>query len=430
MSRIAVYGLWHLGAVTAACLADAGADVVGLDSDPEVVANLQQGRPPIAEPGLTEVLASGLASGRLTFTTDPAAALAGADLLWVTFDTPVNERDEADVPWLRGRMESVRPFVAPDTLVLVSSQVPAGFTRGLAREWGGPVRFAYSPENLRLGRALESFRKPDRVVIGAAEETSRAILSGVFAPFCERIEWMSVESAEMTKHALNAFLATSVAFINEVARICEATGADAKEVERGLKSEPRIGARAYLTPGAAFAGGTLAGDVRFLEAFGREHRLETPLLSGVLTSNDKHRRWLFESTERTLAGLDAPVAATLGLTYKPGTDTLRRSTAVELCRWLHGRGVRVQAYDPAITALPGDLAGTIVLAASAADALRGADVAVLSTEWPEFQKLSAEDFVSNMRRAQIVDANRFLGAGVAGDRRVRYVAVGVRPLES
>jgi UDPglucose 6-dehydrogenase len=428
--KVVVYGLWHLGTVTAACLAEAGCDVLGLDPDAQVTGRLQEGCPPIAEPGLAEIVASGLASRKLSFTTDPAAALEGAQLLWVTFDTPVNENDEADVAWLRRRLDSVRPLVSPDTTVLLSSQVPAGFTRQIAGEWRGHAGgFAYSPENLRLGRALDSFRRPARVIVGATDEATGAIVSDVFAPFCSRIELMSIESAEMTKHALNAFLATSVAFINEVARLCEAVGADAKEVERGLKSEPRIGPGSYLTPGAPFAGGTLARDVRFLENFGRQHHLDTPLLTGVLSSNDRHRRWLFDSVARTLQDIDSPVAAVLGLTYKPGTDTLRRWTDVEPCQLLHGRGVRVQAHDPAIASLPDELTGTIVLRRSPTDALRGADVAILSTEWPEFRDLTADDFVAGMRRPQVVDQNRFLTA-LAADRRVFYVAVGVRRLES
>jgi UDPglucose 6-dehydrogenase len=427
MGKIAVYGLWHLGSVTAACLAAAGRHVVGLDPDEQVVAGLRQGTPPIAEPGLAELTTAGLRDGRLAFTSDRAEALDGAEVLWVTFDTPVNDRDEADVDWLRRRLEDVRPAVSAETLVLVSSQAPAGFTRSVEREWGGCTRFAYSPENLRLGRALDAFQRPERVIVGASDR-DRPLIAELFRPFSSNIEWMSIESAEMTKHALNAFLATSVAFINEVARICEAVGADAKEVERGLKSEPRIGPRSYLTPGGAFAGGTLARDVRFLEGFGRQHQLETPLLSGVVASNERHRRWLFDSVERALAGVDAPVAALLGLTYKPGTDTLRRSSAVELAQHLHARGVRVQAYDPGIAALPQELHGTIALASSTAGALRGADVAVVSTEWPDFRSLSPADFVETMRRAQVIDQNRFLAA-VATDPAVRYIAVGMRPVE-
>jgi UDPglucose 6-dehydrogenase len=235
---------------------------------------------------------------------------------------------------------------------------------------------------------------------------------------------MGVESAEMTKHALNAFLATSVAFINEIARLCEAVGADAKEVERGLKSEPRIGPGSYVSPGGAFAGGTLARDVRFLERFGRDHHLSTPLLSGAISSNDLHKRWLFDTVDRTLRGHRAPVAAVLGLTYKPGTNTLRRSSAVELCTWLHGRGIKVQAHDPAVSTLPADLETVIDLRDTPAGALDGADVAIVSTEWPAFRSVTADDFAAAMRQLVVIDQNRFLAATVGADKRVRYVSVG------
>jgi len=253
------------------------------------------------------------------------------------------------------------------------------------------------------------------------------LVTELLQSFSEHIEWMSPESAEMTKHALNAFLATSVAFINEVARLCETVGADAKDVERGLKTEPRIGPGSYLTPGGAFAGGTLARDLRFLEGFGRQHHLDTPLLTGVLSSNTLHKRWLFDTVERTLRGTDAPIAAVLGLTYKAGTDTLRRSAAVELCRWLHERHIRVQAHDPAILSLPPELAGVIMLRSTVSEALAGADIAIVSTEWPEFGGLTADDFVSRMRRPRIIDQNRFLSRSLHEDRRVQYVSVGAVP---
>src|SRR5262249_43972224 len=230
----------------------------------------------------------------------------------------------------------------PGTLVLISSQVPAGFTAGLEADWRDRgLRYAYSPENLRLGKALDSFRSPERIIVGVRNPADNGQLMELFAPFCRRLEWMSVESAEMTKHALNAFLATSVTFINELARLCEVVGADAKEVERGLKSEGRIGGRAYLSPGAAFAGGTLARGVRFLTERGGRMGVGMPLLEGVLASNELHKGWVRQRVVGLLEGVKAPTVAVLGLTYKPGTSTLRRSFAVELCRWLHGRGVRV-----------------------------------------------------------------------------------------
>jgi UDPglucose 6-dehydrogenase len=423
--RVTVYGLWHLGCVTAACLAEAGHQVVGLDADEDVVAGLRQGRPPLHEPGLADLVAGGLAGGRLAFATDAGAALRDAEILWVAFDTPVNDQDEADVGFVRRRLEAVADHIRPGTLVLISSQVPVGFTRALERDWSGRgLRYACSPENLRLGKALEAFRKPERVIVGVRGPAERPPLTALFAPFCSHLEWMSVESAEMTKHALNAFLATSVTFINEVARLCEALGADAKEVERGLKSEARIGPRAYLGPGAAFAGATLARDVRFLIGLGEHNRLPTPLFRGVLASNDRHKGWLRDKVEELLKGVGQPVVAVLGLTYKPGTSTLRRSASVELCAWLHRRGIAVRAHDPAVGDLPDDLRPAVRLCHSAGEVLAGADVAVVATEWPDYRGLRAEDFVERMRRPRVIDQNWYLAGALAGDRRLTYVATG------
>lgn len=423
--RVAVYGLWHLGCVTAACCAAGGHDVVGLDLDEPVVNDLKRGTPPLHEPGLAELIADEAAAGRLSFTTDPRAALKDADVLWVAFDTPVNERDEADVGFVRARLEAIADALRPGTLVLISSQVPAGFTGALARDWQTRrLRYACSPENLRLGKAIECFRKPERVIVGLRDPADRALLTELFAPFCQRIEWMSLESAEMTKHALNAFLATSVTFANELARLCEAVGADAKEVERGLKSEARIGPKAYLAPGAAFAGGTLARDVRFLVGFGQTHGVATPLFQGVIDGNDAHKSWLRDKVRRLLAGTSDPVVAVLGLTYKPGTNTLRRSSSVELCTWLHEQGVRVRAFDPAVSELPAELRPVLTLCPTAVEALTGAELAVVATEWPTFRELRADEFVAALRRPRVIDQNHFLAGTLAGDTRVAYFATG------
>lgn len=423
--RITVFGLWHLGSVTAACLAAEGHRIVGLDDDPNVVRRLADGHAPLFEPGLDALIQEGLASGGLSFSNEPREALDGAELVWVAFDTPVDENDVADVDSVRRRLESIRDFVPRGALVLVSSQVPVGFTRALSRDWSGRgLRFAYSPENLRLGKALDAFRGPERVIVGLGNSSDREALAPLFAPFTSRIEWMTIESAEMTKHALNAFLATSVTFINELARLCEAVGADAKEVERGLKSEGRIGPKAYLAPGAAFAGGTLARDVRFLVDFGSRLQVGTPLFQGVLDSNELHKGWMREKVAELLDGVEHPVATVLGLTYKPGTSTLRRSASVELCIWLHGRGVTVRAHDPAVTDLPPELASTIDLASTPRAALAGSDVAVVATEWPDFRSLSPADFHESMRRPRIIDQSWFLGGTLAGDTRLTYLAPG------
>lgn len=425
--NVAVYGLWHLGCVTAACVAAAGQRVVGLDADASVVARLRDGHAPLHEPGLDDAIAAGLRSGALTFTTDASAALRHADVLWIAFDTPVDEHDHADVEFVRARFEALREHLRPGTLVLVSSQVPVGFTHSLERAFAGRgVSFACSPENLRLGRALEAFRHAERTVVGVRSADDRARLEALLGPFCSRLEWMSIESAEMSKHALNAFLALSAAFANEVARLCEALGADAREVERALKSEPRIGPRAYLAPGAPLGGGTLARDLRYLADFGRALGIATPLVDGVIASNERHRAWLREHVLALLGDAAGAVVAVLGLTYTPGTSTLRRSTALDLCATLVAHGIAVRAHDPAVRLLP-ESAPALRLCATPAEALDGADLAVIATAWPEFRSLRADDFVRAMRTARVVDPSWFLADHLGGDARVTYVAPG-RPL--
>jgi UDPglucose 6-dehydrogenase len=426
--RVCVVGLWHLGCVTAACLAEQGLQVVGLDFDPERIDELTRARPPIAEPGLAELIHAELERGRLSFTSAAASALSGTRTLWVTFDTPVDDQDAADVAWVRAQLESLRPRLDPGTLVVISAQVPVGFAASLQSDWqrtDPTLRFVSAPENLRLGQALQSFRSPERVVVGLGLDVDRDAVRELFSPVRERIEWMSLESAEMTKHALNAFLAMSVAYTNEVARICEQVGADAAEVERGLRSEPRIGQRAYVKAGAPIAGGTLSRDVSFLIELARAHDVQSPILQGIQQSNRAHMGWVHDRLDEMLVGVVAPRVALLGLTYKVGTDTLRRSSAIELARWLLDRAVVVHAYDPAIHELPVD-APALHLASSIDAALAGADVAVLATPWPDFTSIESDRLVRVMRRPQLVDQVGFLPQ-LAADERVRYVRVG-RPL--
>ncbi len=430
VGTVCVYGLWHLGCVTAACLAGAGRQVVGLDPDAGGVAELAAGRPPIAEPGLTELIGQGLADGTLAFTADPAVALDAAGILWVTFDTPVDEDDRADVDWVRAQLETVRPHLRPGTLILLSSQVPVGFTAQLEREWrqtDPSLQFACTPENLRLGRAIEVFRRPERVVLGTGEGVDRERLARLFAPFTDQIEWMSLASAEMTKHALNGFLAVSVAYTNELARLCERVGADATEVERGLRSEPRIGRRAYVSPGPPIAGGTLLRDIGFLAGLSAEHGLTNPLIGSVRESNLAHQEWAADRAVELLAGIERPRAAVLGLTYKPGTDTLRRSSSLGLAARLAERGIQVSAYDPAIRALPPTVTG-IELAGSLDEALAGADVAILATPWPEFRDLTGERLAQQMRQACLIDQAGAL-PHLADTPRLIYVRVG-QPLKT
>lgn len=427
--KVCVFGLWHLGTVTAACLAAAGHEVNGLDFDSGMVNALAEGRPPLFEPGLEELVQSGLASGRLQFTTDPGLATADADVIWVAYDTPVDDHDRADVEYIAQRVGDLYPHVPEGAVVLVSSQVPVGTTRRLEEDFaresrGRHVTFGYSPENLRLGRAIAAFTDPDRIVVGLRSEEHRDKVSELLGPFTRRIEWMSVESAEMTKHALNAFLATSVSFINEIAAICERVGADAAQVARGLKSEARIGPRAYLSPGSAFAGGTLARDIVFLSQLGAASGLPTHLLSSVKVSNDAHRAWAQRRLHDLLGGVSGKTVAVWGLAYKPGTDTLRRSSSMELCAWLADQGATVRAHDPAIKHIPEATRFPVVLTDSAVSAIRNASALVVTTPWPEYRDVAASDVVAGMTGPLVLDANRFLGDTLGSDLRIQYLSVG------
>ena len=426
--KVCVLGLWHLGTVTAACLASGGHRVTGLDFNESVIADLCNGKPPLFEPGLEDLVKKGIQAGALDFSTDPAQAVRHAQVIWVAYDTPVDDDDNADVDYVVERVSRLFPYLKTGQEVLISSQMPVGTSKRLEALFAktrpdADVSFSYSPENLRLGKAISVFTQPDRVVIGVRSDKSRKVFTELLIPFTDHIEWMSVESAEMTKHALNAFLATSVTFINEIASICEQVGADAKEVERGLKSESRIGPKAYLGPGGAFAGGTLARDIAFLSKIGQEHELPLHLIPAIRASNDAHKDWPRRRLTQLLGGLRNKKIAVWGLTYKPGTDTLRRSSAIELCQWLIEQGAQVQAHDPLIKQLP-EQYSTIRLCGSPLESAQNADALVIATEWPDYRAISMPEIIAAMRKQLILDANRFLSAALEGKTNVIYVTVG------
>lgn len=431
--KVAVLGLWHLGSVVAACTAAAGHRVAGWDPDPRVVQDLNAAQPPIAEPGLAALVRSGLDAGTLTFVPDRAHALVDAAVIWIAFDTPVDDADRADVEFVVNQVENAFSDFRDGALVLVSSQLPIGTVARLERSWqqvAGTrrVSFAYSPENLRLGGALDVFNNPDRIVIGVRSADDRARVEMLFAPITTRLEWMTVESAEMTKHAINAFLATSVTFINELAGLCDRTGADVKDVERGLKTDRRIGRAAYLSPGAAFAGGTLARDLVFLKDLGDRAGAATLVIDAVDSANTLHRQWPQQRLLNELGSLKGKTIAVWGLTYKPGTDTVRRSTAVELCRWALDQGSTVAVHDPAVKEIPASIVAVRRCATPLA-AATGADALVVATEWPDYRGVDAESLAAAMPSGLVIDANRFLQPVIGHDARFRLMSVGqvVRP---
>ena len=419
--NITVLGLWHLGSVTAACCAR-HFQVVGLDFDAANVANLNSGKAPLLEPGLNELITSDIATGKLSFTTDPKIACPKADILWVAYDTPVNDDDESDVEFVLGNLRRALAHLRPDALVLISAQLPVGTCARLEKEFP-QFSFACSPENLRLGKAIDSFEKAERVIVGVRDETKKPLLQALFAPFTSQILFMRTESAEMVKHALNSFLALSITFINEVARLCEHVGADAKEVSAGLKSEPRIGPKAYLGPGGPFAGGTLARDVVTLTKLASAKAETISVIPAIKQSNDLHRGWAFRRLQSRLGELRGKTVGVLGLTYTTNTDTLRRSAAVELCGKLLEAGVNVRAFDPAVKNLPPELS-KVSLAPDESSALKGVDAVVVCTEWPQFRQADWATIVPQMRHPVFVDANRFLEKELKSIAGVEHLSVG------
>ena len=419
--RVTVLGLWHLGSVTAACAAK-HFDVTGLEFDADVISLLQQGRAPLFEPGLNELLAAGVQKKSLRFTNEAGAACHAADVLWLCYDTPVNERDESDIEFVLERLRRALPHLPEGALVLISSQLPVGTCARLEREFP-QFHFACSPENLRLGKAIEAFDQAERVVIGVRSDAKRALLEHLFQPFTPQVMFMRTESAEMVKHALNSFLAVSITFINEIARLCEHVDADAREVAAGLKSEPRIGPRAYLGPGGPFAGGTLARDVVTLTRLASRHGEHIAVIPAIKESNDEHRGWALRQLQSRLEILTGKTIAVLGLVYTPNTDTLRRSAAVELCQHLLAAEARVQAYDPVITRAAPELSG-VTLVHSLEAALAQADAAVVATEWPRFCEANWAQSITRMRRALVIDANCFLEKPLQGVAGVEHISVG------
>jgi UDPglucose 6-dehydrogenase len=419
--KIVVLGLWHLGSVTAACCAK-HFPVVGLDFDAANVVKLNSGRAPLLEPGLDQLISAGLAAKKLSFTSDAKIACESADILWLTYDTPVNDADESDVEFVLGNLRRALPHLPKGALVLISAQLPVGTCAKSEKEFP-QFHFACSPENLRLGKAIDSFEKAERVIVGLRDDAKKSLLEKLFAPFTPQIIFMRTESAEMVKHALNSFLALSITFINEVARLCEHTGADAKEVSVGLKSEPRIGPKAYLGPGGPFAGGTLARDVVTLTKLADANGEKISVIPAIKQSNDLHRGWVFRRLQSRLGDLRGKKISILGLTYTTNTDTLRRSAAVELCKQLLAAGANVSAFDPAVKHLPDELS-KIQLAQEISAAVIGAEAVAVCTEWPQFRQADWAKIVLQMRQPVFVDANRFLEKELKNLPGVEHLSVG------
>ncbi len=426
--KVGVVGLWHLGCVTAACLTKFGHTVIAYDEDAQLITHLKQGFPPIYEPGLIELMNVAKHSNSLHFTHDPSE-LKDLDIIWIAYDTPINELGKANANEIRNRVIKLFPYFKNNALVIISSQIPVGTTQTIKNMFLNEnkekqINCVYSPENLRLGKSIDLFLQPDRIIMGICSDLAKPIIKKLLHPIVDKILWMSIESAEMTKHAINAFLATSIVFINELATLCEYYGADAHSVAQGLKTDIRIGPYAYLTPGGAFSGGTLGRDLNYLIQMNKSYSLNENFFHSVLLSNQKHADWIQKKIIENIEDLRGKTVAILGLAYKPGTDALRHSSAIKISLWLSSHGAIVNAYDPAIQNLVPELEQFINLQPDIDSVLYRSDVIVVGTECPEFMNIQIEQLDTKLREPYIFDTSGFLSKQFEGKKAIKYFRVG------
>ena len=429
MARIAVVGLWHLGCVVSAGLAHLGHTVAATDFDGDVILTLQHGVPPIYEPGLAELMALQISEGRLAFVSTCQQAFADAEYIFITFDTPVDEDDQSDLTPVEAALDAASIHAGPGVQIIVMSQVPVGTCERLAERLRGRApelsfSLAYQPENLRLGEALKTFLYPDLIMVGAEDE----VVAGRLLRLYEGIEaphvTMSWNSAEMAKHALNAFLATSISFINELADLTAATGADIRDVVRALRQDRRIGPFAFLSAGPGFSGGTLARDIQTLRRLGKRTGYPTSQLDATLAVNGRRLPNIVAKIRHLCGEIKGSRVGLLGLTYKSGTNTLRRSSALALAHLLIHQGSKVSAFDPQVCDLPAGTDG-IVLCSDPYQVAKSAVAIVVMTPWPEFKKLDFGRLSSVMQQPLIIDVHNCLDSGEIRKAGLRYIGTGI-----
>ncbi len=412
--KACVLGIWHLGSVTSAGLAELGHTVVGVDPSRQRVEDLNRGVPPLYEPGLEELLSRNLTAGRLSYTTNIRAAARDAEFVIIAYDTPVDEQDNVDLSVILAAAQSVAPHLSQGATLIVGSQVPVGTCERLAEtvERANPelkAGIACVPENLRLGQAVQRFLAPEFLVIGAQDAAVHERVEALFAAIGAPKLRVGLRTAEMTKHAINAYLATSISFINEIANLCDLVGADAFQVADALRLDSRIGAKAPLNPGLGFGGGTLARDLQILSRLGNENGYEPHLIEGVLRVNQHQNERVVSRLKGFYRSLKGLTVGVLGLTYKPDTSTLRRSPALDIIRALTAEGAAVKVYDP--KADPREVEAHRHLFARYGDpyaVAEGSQALIFATGWSQFKELDFRRIRSLLANPLLLDAQNML----------------------
>ncbi|MBU2604231.1 MAG: UDP-glucose/GDP-mannose dehydrogenase family protein [Actinobacteria bacterium] len=426
MSRLAIIGAGYVGLVTAACMAQLGHEVIGLDIDPERVRLLNQGGVPIFEPGLAELIAAN--QERLRFTTDPAEAHATGEFVFLCVDTPPTYSGDADLTRIWQAIESM-PLSDGDRVLVTKSTVPVGTGASVQAELArrGFVRLDYcsNPEFLREGTAIQDFMHPDRVVVGSNEAATRARVAALYGPLDTTIVETNVASAEMIKYASNAFLATKISFINEIANVCEATGADVRTVAHGMGLDKRIGPH-FLQAGIGYGGSCFPKDVSALKQLAGNSGYHFQLLTAVLEVNELQKRRVIGKLKRHLGDqLRGLRIALLGLAFKPNTDDIREASAIVLASRLLAEGAEIVVFDPVAMENARSLLPSIMYASTAEEALVGADACVLVTEWAEFVHLDWAGAKDLMRRPLLIDGRNALDGETLVGLGFTYEGVGI-----
>jgi len=408
VKSICVIGAGYVGLVTGTCFADLGNQVVILDIDAGRVERLQSGVMPIYEPGLEELVRRNAAGGRLRFTTSYEEGLAQAEFVFIAVDTPSGTEGEADLRSVRAAASAIAAAMDHPLIIVNKSTVPIGTGDWVAdiinrhRRNGVDFWVVSNPEFLREGSAVHDFLNPDRVVLGSMSREAAEKVAQLYLPLRAPIIVTDLRTAEMIKYASNAFLASRISFINEIASICERLGADVKEVAAGMGYDRRIGP-AFLDAGLGFGGSCFPKDVRALAHMAAIHGCHPQLLRAVLEINADQRRMVVQKLRELLGGLDERTIGILGLAFKPNTDDMREAPALELIHLLQHEGARVKAYDPVAMDNARRVLPEITYCADPYQVAEGADALVVATEWNEFKHLDLERVHKAMRRPVVVD---------------------------
>jgi UDPglucose 6-dehydrogenase len=432
--KVAVVGTGYVGLVVGACLAETGNDVVCADVDAAKIKSLKANQLPIYEPGLEPIVLRNQRDGRLTFTTDVGDAVERSEVVFIAVGTPPDEDGSADLQHVLAVATTIGKHMNASKVVVTKSTVPVGTAEKvraqIARETKTPFHVCSNPEFLKEGAAVEDFMKPDRVVVGVDSPDAAKVIEELYTPFVRTgnpLIVMDIPSAEMTKYAANAMLATRISFMNQIARLCEAVGADVTQVRRGIGSDRRIG-QAFLFPGPGYGGSCFPKDVKALIRTAKEQKVPADILTAVETANQRQKEVLFEKLAKHLGELKGRTVAVWGLAFKAETDDVRESPALVVIEELLAAGARVHVHDPAaMKTAEHQLGKRVTYAPHAFDALAGADALAIVTEWLEYRNPDFAKMKLLLKRPLIVDGRNLYDPQKLGRLGFTYDSIG-RPL--